>query len=138
LKLAWCRGITDAAVDHLSQLQFLTELDLQLTSITSSACERLSNFPALSKLNLSACKVGELGLHYLISNGSGTNLRELELRFNTELSESSLNRLMTHAPKLMALNLQYCDLSPNILRSVVLPLRRKGVIVIVDQRIQET
>ena len=133
LKLAWCTCITDAAIAHLSKLQGLVELDLQLTSITSEACKILSKLTSLKKLDLSACSIGSSGLIHLLPESPRSKLEELELRFNVNLNEASLKLLMTRAPKLKFINVQCCELTRDDIKSVFVPLQRLGVTVKMDR-----
>jgi uncharacterized protein YjbI with pentapeptide repeats len=135
LNLAWCRGITDAGVEHLSKLHDIVELDLQLTSVTAEGCKSLTAFTKLEKLDLSACDIGDIGLTNLLPNRSISNLKQLDLRFNMNLSEISLKRLLTRTPNLEVLNLQCCDIERTSLRGVFLPLQRRGVKIQLDQYI---
>ena len=133
LKLAWCREITDAAVAHLVKLQRLVELDLQLTSITASACKSLSQLTSLEKLDLSACNIGSVGIPCLLPERPRSNLKELELRFNTNLDETALKVLLTRTPRLEVLNVQCCELTRDSIKSIFVPLQRRGVNVRMDK-----
>jgi Leucine Rich repeat len=132
LNLAWCRGITDTAVEHLAKLHEIADLDLQLTSVTDESCKILAKFTKLEKLDLSACNIGDVGLINLLPDRSISNLEILDLRFNVDITETSLKRLLTQTPKLEILNLQNCDLERTSVRSVFFPLQRRGVKIQVD------
>ncbi|KAI2492232.1 F-box and leucine-rich repeat protein 13 [Fragilaria crotonensis] len=133
LKLAWCRGVTDAAVAHLVKLRGLVELDLQLTSITAEACKSLSQLTSLEKLDLSACNIGSSGIPYLLPERPRSKLKELELRFHMNLNETALKVLLTRTPRLEVLNVQCCELTRESIKSTFVPLQRRGVIVRMDR-----
>ncbi len=133
--MAWCRGITDAGVEHLSKLRDIVDLDLQLTSVTDESCKFLASFTKLEKLELSACDIGDIGLINLLPDKSISNLKQLNLRFNVNLNETSLKRLLTRTPNLEVLNLECCEIERTSLRGVFLRLQRRGVKIQVDQYI---
>ncbi len=67
LQLA-ARDVTDAGLEHLSDLKSLRELSLSGTHVTGCGLVHLSRLDALEVLNLNATKV--TGRRFVISQGS--------------------------------------------------------------------
>jgi len=133
LKLGWRRQVTDSAVQFLSSLKHLVELNLSLTNITVRGCSLLSKCKSLEKLNLSACPIGEMALESLLPAEGGSNLTHLSLRFHRDLDEHSLASLLDRTPNLEYLNVEHCGLTRESLKKIFHPLQLRGVEIKVER-----
>lgn len=89
-----CPGVTDAGIQHLSNLTRLRFLNLMATSITDDGLAHLSKLTNLVELTLSNTSVSDAGLHHLYSLD---NLEVLDLS-ETEVSNDAIRSLVKRFP----------------------------------------
>lgn len=104
LLIAFCPRVTDKSIPLLYQkLHFLTELDLSLTSITSSSSHILAcmiSSKRLRKLDISATKITDKGIQIIASAGTIFPIHlendasmlpnQIEMMFETATSDQSI------------------------------------------------
>jgi hypothetical protein len=109
LDLAGCENITDAGLQHLSNLTALEELDLfECDNITGAGFLALNNLTALKWLNLNSCEnITDEGLQHL---SNLTALEALYLFPCYNITDAGLLALK-NLTALRSLNLNSCDIT---------------------------
>ena len=92
--------ITDAGLEHISNLTELIELDISYNLITDSGLKHLSNLTKLKNLNISSYRITDAGLKHL------SNLTKLKnLNISSNLTVAGFECLL-HLENLNVLNLR--------------------------------
>jgi len=133
LRLGFCSGVTDASIQSLGRLRCLNTLDLSLCTISSESCETLSTMTTLKSLDVSATRVGDVGIRKLfgVTSKSPTSvIAPSDLSASVVVSPSRTNNKDTpmRESRLEILRMQFnYDFSADTLRLIVnrAPMLRK-------------
>jgi len=109
-----CWKVTDADMDYIKKLSFITELFVGGTEITDEGIKGLSSMTSLKKLSLGETNITDEGLREL---SAMTSLESLSLAFNRRISGTGLRELSSLSA-LKLLNLSYSDITNEDLREL--------------------